>query len=143
MIMLIFLVRIQNNTTKRDIVDFISPALKGGLFAPNGVLENIEIMALRDRRTNSIEHYAIVQVKPDKASLRVIHQLNRKKLKGRPINVRQFNIRNRKNDPRLKNQYTALKSKENRLSERRCDSLEMQETIKIEGDIRYARRLGE
>jgi hypothetical protein len=147
MIMLIFLARIQPNTTKRDIVDFISPVLKGGLFASKGVLKNIEIMVLRDSRTNATENHAIVQVEPDKVALRVIHKLNRKKLKGKPINVRQYHIRNRENDPRLKNQYPESKIKEKRLGEqRRRDSLERlekQDTVKFEGDVQYTRKMRE
>lgn len=142
--MLIFLARIQPNTSKRDIVDFISPVLKGGLFAPKGVLKNIEIMVLRDSRTNVIENHAIVQVEPDKAALRVVNKLNRKKLNGKPINVRQYHIQNRENDPRLKNRYPAPKFKEKRLSERRRDSLErleQQDTVKFEGDVQYTRKL--
>jgi hypothetical protein len=144
--MLIFLARIRPDTTKQDIVNFVSPVLKGGLFAPNGVLKNVEIMVLRDNRTNATEYYAIVQVEPDKVSLRVIHQLNRKKLNGKPINVRQYYIRNRENDPRLKNKYPDLKIKERRLSERRCDYLEMlekQETVRFFGDVKYTRKIRE
>ena len=139
----IILVRIKPNTTKRDIVNFISPALKGGLFAPNGILENIQIMVRRDSSINATEYYGIVQIEPDKAALRVIRQLNRKKLNGKPINVRGYSIRNRKNDPRLKNQYTAMKINGKRLSERRGDSMEMQQTVKIEGDIQYVRLMRE
>jgi hypothetical protein len=144
MIMFIFLAKIQPSTTKRDIVNFISPVLKGGLFATKGILENIEINVLQDSCTNTTEYHAIVQVAPDKAALRVIHQLNRKKLNGKPINVRPYYIRNRKNDPRLKNQYPVLKIKQKRLDNRRRDYLEMlikQETIKFEGDAQYARRM--
>lgn len=134
----IFLVRIPANTTKRDVVEFISPALKGGLFAPTGVLKNIQLVVLRNSRTNATEHYGIVQVEPDKAALRVIRQLNRKQLKGKPIHVRRYYIRNKKNDPRLKNQYPALNIKEKRLGERRCDTLEKQHRVKFEGDVQYA-----
>ena len=146
MIMIIFLAKIQPSTTKRDIVDFISPVLKGGLFATKGILENIEIRVLRDSCANMTEYHAIVQVSPDKAALRVIHQLNRKKLNGKPINVRLYHIRNRKNDRRLENQYPVLKIKQRRLSKRRRDYLEMlikKETIKFEGDVQYARRMQE
>lgn len=142
--MLIFLARIQPNTTKRDIVDFISPALKGGLFAPKGILKNIEILALRDSRTNVTENHAIVQIEPDKAALKVIRKLNRKKLNGKPINVRPYHIQNRENDPRLKHRYPAPKFKEKRLSERRRDSLERLEkhdTVKFESDVQYTRKL--
>ena len=144
--MLIFLARIQPNTTKRDIVDFISPVLKGGLFAPKGILKNIEIMVLRDSRTNATENHAIVKVEPDKAALKVIRKLNRKKLNGKPINVRQYHIQQRENDVRLKNRYPAPKFKEKRLGERRRDSLERlekQETVKFEGDVQYTRKMRE
>lgn len=144
--MLIFLARIQPNTTKRDIINFISPVLKGGLFVSNGILENIEIRALRDSCVNVIEYHAIVKVEPDKAALRVIHQLNRKKLNGKPINVRRYYIQSRGNDPRLKNQYPVLKIKERRLSERRrafLEILEKQETVKFVGDVQYTRKMRE
>ena len=143
--MFIILVRVHPNTTKLNIINFISPYLKGGLFAPNGVLGNINIMVLRDSLTKATEYYAIVQVGPDdKTSLRVIHKLNRKKLNGKPINVRQYHIRNRNNDPRLKNKCPAAPIiKEKRLSERRRDLLEKLETVKFEGDAQYAQIMRE
>lgn len=141
--MLIFLARIPSNSTKQDIANFIGPALTGGLLTPKGTLDSIKIKTIRDRNTNEIEHHAIVKVEPDKVALRVILKLNRTKLKGKPINVRQYRIRNNKNDRRRHSQLID-KYYSRRAGDRRRDSLEIvehQENIRFQSHRQYSRKL--
>ena len=142
--MLIFLARIPTDTSKQDIVNFMAPVLKGGLFSPNGELLKIDILILQDRHTKAIETHAIVRIEPDKAATRVIFKLNRTKLIGKPINVRQFFIRNRANDRRRDNLPPITPPKKPRLGDRRRDLVEIskaQAAISFTGDIKYARTI--
>lgn len=139
----IFLARIPPGTTKQDIIDFIGPTLKGGLFSTSGTLVNIKIEMIRDKRTNETEYHAIVIIEPQKTALKIIQKLNRTKLKGKPINVRQYHIRNRKNDRRV-NQRTKPECKIPRMADRRRDSLESlgnRREIRFESHIQYSRKL--
>lgn len=142
--MLIFLARILADTTKQDIADFMATSIKGGLFSPKGELVRVEIIRLQDRITRDIETHAIVQVEPDKVATRVIFKLNRTKLNGKLINVRQYFIRNRANDRRRYDLSPPSKVKKPRLGDRRRDLVEVtkgQQAIKFSGDAKHARKI--
>lgn len=98
--MLVFLRNIPDGTSQRDIVNFIRPALKGGLFSAKGNLLSIDALLIKDRNTNLIEHHAIVQIKPDAAASRVIKRLDGQALKGQRIRLHEYVVRNWKNDRR-------------------------------------------
>lgn len=101
--MLVFFRRIPANTRHHDIKDFIKPALKSKLLNPftrQGEILDIKFMVMKDNDLNALEHHSIVNIEPDSAALRVIKKLNRKPLKGKPINVRQYFYRSWHNDPR-------------------------------------------
>lgn len=139
----IFLARIPPDTTKQNIIDFIGPTLKGGLFPTSGTVVNIKIEVIRDKRTHETEYHAIVIVEPQKTALKVIQKLNRTKLKGKPINVRQYHIRNRKNDRRV-DKRPKPECKIPRMADRRRDTLELlgnQGEIRFESHIQYSRKL--
>lgn len=99
--MIIFLGRIPANTRKHEITDHITPALKGGLFQKSGRIENIKILVLKDKNTNTLEYHGLVTIDPDAAAKRVIKKLNRKVFKGKHIAVREYHLRSWHNDPRL------------------------------------------
>ena len=99
--MIIILVRIQAITTKQDIDELLSPVLKGGLFQKSGYIKRIKILILRDGINNSIEYHGIVAVDSDVAGKRAIKKLNRKAFKGKHIEVREYHLRTRHNDPRI------------------------------------------
>ena len=98
--MIIFLGHIPANTTKNELVDYIEPVLKGGLFQKSGRVENVKILVLKDKNTHTMEYHGLVTVEPDAAANRVIKKLNRKVFKGRHIAVREYHFRTWHNDPR-------------------------------------------
>lgn len=98
--MILILKRISHSTLVPDIEVFILPALKGGLFTKSGRLEKISIQMLRAANSDAAEFNALVRVVPDAVAKRVIKQLNRKPLNGKPINIAEYYLRLRDNDRR-------------------------------------------
>ena len=98
--MILILKRISHSTLVPDIEVFILPALKGGLFAKSGHLEKISIQMLRAANCEAAEFNALVRIEPDAAAKRVIKQLHRKPLNGKPINIAEYYLRLRDNDRR-------------------------------------------
>jgi hypothetical protein len=98
--MILILKRISPSTLVPDIECFIAPALKGGLLTKQGKLENITVQVLKEPGTDKTEYNALVRVEPVTVGKRVIKLLNRKALKGKPINVSEYHFRHRDNDRR-------------------------------------------
>ncbi len=100
--MLLILKRMSPSTLIPDIEVFVAPALKGGLFAKPGKVENITVQTLKENQAALAEFNALVRVNPNAAGKRIIKLLNRKALKGKPINISEFHFRLRNNDRRIK-----------------------------------------
>jgi hypothetical protein len=83
-----------------DIESFLQPILKGGLFIKSGNLEKINIQKLQPANQDKPEFNALVRVEPDGVGQRVIKQLNRKPLNGKPINISEYFLRFCENDRR-------------------------------------------
>lgn len=98
--MYVILVRLPSYTTYSDIGEFLEPVLKRGIFGRKGVIENIEIQILYDPQMNTKEYHGVIRISPDSAAERVIRKLDRKKLNGKHITVREFHLRNWHNDKR-------------------------------------------
>ena len=98
--MILILKRISPSVMPTDIESFITPALKGGLFSKSGTLEKISIKMLQAANADKPEFNALVRVEPDTVGQRIIKQLNRKALKGKPINVAKYYLRQQDNDRR-------------------------------------------
>lgn len=98
--MILILKRISHTTLIRDIESFISPALKGGIFTKAGHLEKISIQMLQAANAEKAEFNALVRIEPDTVAQRVIKQLNRKPLNGKPINIAEYYLRLQDNDRR-------------------------------------------
>lgn len=98
--MILILKRISYSTLVPDIESFISPALKGGLFAKSGNLVKISIQMLTAANLDQAEFNALIRVEPDAVAKRIIKQLNRKQLNGKPINISEYSLRLRGNDRR-------------------------------------------
>ncbi len=116
--MIVFLRRIPQETRIEDIIDFIEPVLKGGLFKKSGQIAKIEIMIMKDNSANKLEYHAQVIIEPDMVAERVIAQLNRKPILGKHIAVREFVYRLWQNDRRV-NQYGIPSIDERRIKDRR------------------------
>ncbi len=120
--MILILKRIAHSTLVADIEHFITPALKGGLFARIGRLESVTIQRVKEAKNQKAEFYALVSVKPDVVGKRVIKLLNRKALNGKPINIDEYRFRHRDNDRRI-SRYRKLEDR--RRQERRRFGLEI------------------
>ncbi len=130
--MIIILRRISENTEKQEIVDFLSPILKGGLLKRSGHIEQIKILVLRDPKRNTIEYHGLVTIDSDAAAKRVIKKLNRKQFRNRNIAVREYFYRSWHNDPRVNMHEWNEEFKNKRKTSRRRLGLEIisEESIK-------------
>lgn len=96
----IFLRRIPANTQHAEISEFVGPALKNGLFNKSGQILNIEILALRDTRLDSIEYHGLVTLDSEWSAKRAIKNLKNRRLNGRYVLVRPYYHRSWDNDHR-------------------------------------------
>jgi hypothetical protein len=86
----IILKYIPKNTTNGQILQFIKPALKGGLFSKSGTIERISVLVQKDRLSDTMMYHAILYVQPDQAAKRIISKLDGKPLNGHPIAVKEY-----------------------------------------------------
>lgn len=98
--MVIFIRKIPTDTRYTDIINFITPALKGGLFHRTGTIIKVEIIGFKDLRLHTLEFHGLVSVEPDSAGFRALRLLKGKRLSNRLVMVRQYFERDWHNDPR-------------------------------------------
>ena len=143
--MLIFLANIPKNTTKRDIIDFLNPVIKNGLFPKKGIIESLEILIYEDSNSTTSPHFGLVRIEPDSAANRAIKKLNKTPLKGKRITVREYCVRSWRNDPRAKTQNLWGNFQNRRRGERRQNKLMLlttdSEQISIIGNKSFHRTL--
>ncbi|MCQ8104134.1 DUF3240 domain-containing protein [Methylomonas sp. SURF-2] len=96
----IFLRRIPANTQHVEISEFISPVLKSGFLKKAGQILNIEILALRDKRHDTIEYHGLVTLDSEWSVKRAVNGLKNRRLNGRYVLVRPYHHRSWDNDPR-------------------------------------------
>lgn len=96
----IFLRRIPASTQHTDILEFLLPILKGGLFNKGGQILNIEILALRDKRSDTIEYHGLVKLDSELSVKRALKGLKNRRLNGRYVQARPYYHRSWDNDPR-------------------------------------------
>lgn len=83
-----------------DILEFVVPTLKGGLFDKAGQVLNIEILALRDKRSATIEYHGLVTLDSESSVKRAVKGLKNRRLNGRYVQARPYYHRSWDNDPR-------------------------------------------
>jgi hypothetical protein len=130
--MIIFIRNIPADTLRSEIIDFINPALKGGFFKSKGEIKNIEILTLKDKDINLLEHHALVHIEPDAAALRAIKKLHGQRFRGKRITVREFIVRNWRNNKRSESTDTNTELKEKRKNPERRRNLEIVEEARLE-----------
>ena len=104
----IFLRRIPANTKHIEIANFVGSALSKGLFKKPGRILNIEILALRDIRVNSIEYHGLVMLDSEWAVKQSVKELKNRRLNGRFVLVRPYYHRSTNNDPRRKTEMDSV-----------------------------------
>lgn len=98
--MLIFIRNIPELTLTKDLVEFVTPALKGLLPLTSGKVVKAEILVLLDKRTKLTEYHGLVSVDSEKAGRKAIKKLNGTRLNGKMVVVREFVTRSWHNDRR-------------------------------------------
>jgi class 3 adenylate cyclase len=81
---------IPKNTTYKQILEFVKPALKGGIFSKSGKIERISVLAQKKKPSNATEFHTILSIQPDEAAKRIINKLHRKQLNGHYIAVAEY-----------------------------------------------------
>lgn len=130
--MIIFIRKIPANTKLSELIAFVEPTVKGGLFRKGGVIRDAKVLALRDLRLRTLEFHGLVTVEPDKIALRAIKKLKGKRFKGKFVVVRQYFERDWHNDRRGQGQQDTNNpnGSERRVTDRRRGKeLEVMEDI--------------
>ncbi|MDO9214584.1 MAG: adenylate/guanylate cyclase domain-containing protein [Methylococcales bacterium] len=99
---------IPKNTTYKQILQFIKPALKGGIFSKPGKIDRISVLAQKKEPSNATEFHAILSIQPDEAAKRIINKLHRKQLNGHYIAVAEYierSIHNNRSNTYTKGTY--------------------------------------
>jgi hypothetical protein len=92
---IIILINLPENTNKKDIEDFVRPAIE------DGHMGGIAIMVQRHPKTLEIKYHGLVRLTPDSVAKRAIKDLNDKQINGRHIDVHEYRTRYWYNDPRV------------------------------------------
>jgi hypothetical protein len=116
--MVIILKNIPAKTKKREIKDFITPAVKGSWLRRSGQIQSIFVLSQKNIQTHTIQNHILVEIFPDLVAERVIKALNRKTIAGQYIAVCEYKIRNWRNDPRI-NKSVCKIIKDRRIGDRR------------------------
>lgn len=125
--MLIILKNIAVTTTRKDIEDFVKPAIKGGWLHRSGRIERIAMLKQKAPAMAGFEHHALVEITPDTIAQKAITKLNCKRLKNKNIKVNEYQIRLWQNDPRINREpIEAVLNK--RRGDRRRRNLEAEHT---------------
>jgi hypothetical protein len=121
--MLVFFRNVPPTTQKSDLVGAIKPVMKKRFFFDffhrPGAIVNVMLLDLLDKRQNKVNVHGVVTILPDDVADLVIKQLDRKVINGRRITVRQYYIRNERNDPRRNTKYVPKDIADKRERERR------------------------
>lgn len=99
--MIIILKNVPCDTLRGNIVHFVRPVIKGGLFSRKGKIIRVDLLKLKDKHTKLSEYHALVNIEPDKVALLAIKKLHGKRFKDKRIAVRQYFLRDSKNNKRI------------------------------------------
>lgn len=124
--MIVLFKNIPDNSYHNDITALVEPMLERGWFRKRGEINNIEIIALQEIDTTSLEFQALANVEPDVVAYKVIKKLHGKIIRGHRVVVREYCSRSWKNDRRLnETPQQALQFKDRRKTSDRRRKLKM------------------
>lgn len=98
--MIVFLRNIPSDTSRQEIIAFVMPVVKGGLFRAKGKITSIDILAIKDNANGLVEYHGLVHITPDEVGLRVIKKLHGQPFKGKRMALHEYVVRSWKNDRR-------------------------------------------
>lgn len=125
--MQIILKHIPANTLRKDIEDFVKPALKGGLFRKSGHIERISMLVQKAPGMSGFEHHALVDITPESIARKAMTKLNCTRLKNKIISVNEYQTRLWHNDPRI-NRESVEEVLNKRKGDRRRRNLEVEKS---------------
>lgn len=95
--MILFFKDIPVNSRPNELYSLIASA---GGEADSGEVLKAEVMVIRDKTTNALEHHGLAMLDSEQSGLRAIERLNGKAFNGSEILVRPYNFRDDLNDRR-------------------------------------------
>ena len=140
--MIILFRNVPAQTKDHHLAEFIEPALKAAWFRKRIVIEELKVIHLHDQHSKTSEFHGLVTIQLEAAGRRVITRLNKKRLLGKPIIVREYHRRLWHNDPRVKHNPQNLEIPCRRNADRRRKKLEMVKDVstKFSGDKSFHRQ---
>ncbi len=97
--MILFIRNIPRDTRSSDLSDFVAPALTRLLFRSGSIIK-VEILVLRDKRTQELQYHGLVHLDSEKTGKMVIKKLRGKPFKNKSVIVREYIHRSWHNDRR-------------------------------------------
>ena len=98
--MLLFFRNIPATTRPNELYFYVGMAVSEDLIAQAEQVIMVDVMVIRDRRTNQLEHHGLVSVSSDAAGIRAIKNLNGLLFNDCEVLVRCYKQRDIKNDRR-------------------------------------------
>ncbi|OAI26870.1 hypothetical protein [Methylomonas koyamae] len=95
--MILFFKDIPVNSRPNELYSLIASA---GGETDSGEVLKAEVMVIRDKTTNALEHHGLAMLDSEQSGLRAIERLNGKAFNGSEILVRPYNFRDDLNDRR-------------------------------------------
>lgn len=129
--MILFLRNIPANTGTTEIINYLQPAVRAGLFAKSGEILVVKVMSMLDQETGEIEHHGLAVLDSDETGRRVIKKLNGKPFKGKRMVVREYMLRRWQNDPRRKQVILPPDIVDQRQSDRRRNKVRLKKVVDI------------
>lgn len=123
--MIIILKHISASTTRKDIENFVKPAIKGRLLRKSGDIERVSMLVQKVPDMLSYEHHALITITPDSVAEKAIKKLNHTRLKNKVICVDEYQTRLWQNDRRT-NREPVDKLVNRRKGDRRRRNLEVE-----------------
>ena len=133
--MIVFIRKIPENTTRQEIIDFLMPVVKGGIFRIKGKITSIDFLAIRDNNTRLMEFHGLAHIMPDTVGQRVIKKLHGQVFKGKRIALHEYVERSWRNDRRDSAKPPVPVAVERRKGPARRSNLKIQRVKSIMQDL--------
>lgn len=100
-IMILFLKDIPANTRPNELHDYVFSAFTNGGDQASGRVLKAEVMVIRDKQTNGLEHHGLVFVDSRASGMLAIQNLSGKPFSNTCVSIRPYVHRDLNNDRRL------------------------------------------
>lgn len=117
--MILFIRNIPATTRPNELRDYVALALGEDLNDWSGRVLKAEVMVIRDKHTNKLEHHGLVQVDSDETGIRAIKNLNGLLFNNCEVLVRRYKDRDNENDRRHDGHAVSQEIIEKRIQDRR------------------------